>query len=129
MMQQSMRSDPDTKTISAYNSRKFLFISRKMKVSDENPQDFLAEIPRLALEAYPDIQTRAAAGERPAVNAKNRAQERTHRVREAFVNGMPIKTKRFLKPNPKTWQARNSVPKSPVDSSWIASILRTTTLL
>ena len=71
-----------------------------MKVSDENPQDFLTELPRLALEAYPDFQARAAAGGRPAVNAENRAQERTRRVREAFINAMPIKTKRFLKAQP-----------------------------
>ena len=80
--------------------QKILFNSRKMKVSDESPQDFLTELQRLALEAYPDIQARAAAGGRPAVNAENRAQERTRRVREAFINGMPIKMKRFLMTQP-----------------------------
>ena len=67
-----------------------------MNVSEESPQYFLTELQRLALEAYPDIQARAAAGGGPAVNVENRAQERTRRVREAFINGMPIKMKRFL---------------------------------
>ena len=71
-----------------------------MNVSDESPQDFLTELQRLALEAYPDIQARAAAGGRPAVNAENRAQERNRRVREAFINGRPIKMKRFLMTQP-----------------------------
>ena len=80
--------------------QKVLINSREMKVSDESPQDFLTELQRLALEAYPDIQVRAAAGGRPAVNAENRAQERSRRVREAFINGMPIKMKRFLMTQP-----------------------------
>ena len=80
--------------------QKILLNSRKMKASDESPQDFLTELQRLALEAYPDIQARAAAGGRPAVNAEDRAQERNRRVREAFINGMPIKMKRFLMTQP-----------------------------
>ena len=71
-----------------------------MKLSDESPQNFLTELQRLALEAYPDIQARAAAGGRPAVNAEKRAQERIGRVRDAFINGMPIKMKRFLMTQP-----------------------------
>ena len=73
--------------------QKILFNSRKMKVSDESPQDFLTELQRLALEAYPDIQARAAGGGRPAVNAENRAHERTRR-------SMHIKMKRFLMTQP-----------------------------
>ena len=80
--------------------QKILFNSRKMKISDESPQDFLTELRRFALEAYPDIQARPAAGGRPAVNAENRAQERTRRVREAFINGMPTKMKRYLMTQP-----------------------------
>ena len=71
-----------------------------MKVSDESPQDFLTELQRLALEAYPNVQARAAQGGRPQVHAEDRAQERTRRVREAFINGMPIKMKRFLMTQP-----------------------------
>ena len=76
--------------------QKLLFQARKMKVSEESSQDFLTELQRLALEAYPNIVARAAAGGRPAVNAEDRAQERTRRVKEAFVNGIPIKIRRFL---------------------------------
>ena len=45
-----------------------------MKVSDESPQEFLTELQRLALKAYPDIQARAAAGGRHAVNAEKDVQ-------------------------------------------------------
>ena len=71
-----------------------------MKPSEESAQDFLTELQRLALEAYPNVVARAAAGGRPAVAAEDRAQERTRRVREAFINGMPIKLKRFLMTQP-----------------------------
>ena len=80
--------------------QKLLFNSRKMKPSEESAQDFLTELQRLALEAYPNVVARAAAGGRPAVAAEDRAQERTRRVREAFINGMPIKLKRFLMTQP-----------------------------
>ena len=80
--------------------QKILFNSRKMKASDESPQKFLTELQRLALEAYHDIQARAAAGGRPAVITEDRAQERNRRVREAFINGMPIEMKRFLMTQP-----------------------------
>ena len=80
--------------------QKLLFNSRKMNPSEESAQDFLTELQRLALEAYPNVVARAAAGGRPAVAAEDRAQERTRRVREAFINGMPIKLKRFLMTQP-----------------------------
>ena len=80
--------------------QKLLFNSRKMKPSEESAQDFLTELQRLALEAYPNVVARAAAGGRPAVAAEDRDQERTQRVREAFINGMPIKLKRFLMTQP-----------------------------
>ena len=80
--------------------QKLLFNSRKMKASEESAQDFLTELQRFALEAYPNVAARAAAAGRPAVVAEDRAQERTRRVREAFINGMPIKLKRFLMTQP-----------------------------
>ena len=80
--------------------QKLLFNARKMKPAEESAQDFLTELQRLALEAYPNVAHRAAAGGRPAVAAEDRAQERTRRVREAFINGMPIKLKRFLMTQP-----------------------------
>ena len=55
--------------------QKLLFNSRKMEVSQESAQDFLTELQRLALEAYPNVVARAAAGGRPAVVAEHRAQE------------------------------------------------------
>ena len=76
--------------------QKLVFQARKLKSSEESAQDFLTDLQRLALEAYPDIATRAAACGRPAVVAENRAQERSRRVREAFINGMPINFRRFL---------------------------------
>ena len=104
-----MRNDYDTPVAALQNRyqndqriqlQQSLFNSRKMKVSDKSPQDFFTELQSLALEAYPNIQARAAAGGRPAVNAENRAQERTRRVREAFIIGMPFKMKRFLTTQP-----------------------------
>ena len=71
-----------------------------MKPSEESAQDCLTELQRLALEAYPNVVARAAAEGRPAVAAGDRAQERTRRVRESFINGMPIKLKRFLMTQP-----------------------------
>ena len=42
----------------------------------------------------------AAAGGQPAVPAENRANERTRRVREAFIDGPPNKLKRYLLTQP-----------------------------
>ena len=42
----------------------------------------------------------AAAGGRPAVPAENSANEPTHRMREAFINGLLIKLKRYLLSQP-----------------------------
>ena len=64
-----------------------------MKTSDESAQDFLTDLQRLAIEAYPGVAARAAAGGRPAVVAEDRAQERNRRIKEAFINGMPTKIK------------------------------------
>ena len=76
--------------------QKLVFSARKLKPSEESAQDFLTDLQRLALEAFPDIAARAAAGGRPAVVAENRAHERARRVRESFIQGMPIKLRRFL---------------------------------
>ena len=75
---------------------KLVFSARKLKPSEESAQDFLSDLQRLALEAFPDIAARAAAGGQPAVVAENRAHERARRVRESFIQGMPIKLHRFL---------------------------------
>ena len=80
--------------------QKLLFQARKMKTSDESAQDFLTDLQRLAIEAYPDVAARAAAGGRPAVVAEDRAQERNRRIKEAFINGMPTQIKRFLLTQP-----------------------------
>ena len=80
--------------------QKLKFQARKLQPSEESVQDFLTELQRLALEAYPDIQARAAAGGRPAVVPENRANERTRRVKVNFINGMPIKLGRFLLTQP-----------------------------
>ena len=80
--------------------QKLVFQARKLQTSDYSAQDFLTDLQRLALEAYPDIAARAAAGRRPAVVAEIRTQERTRRVRQAFINGMPIKLRRFLMTQP-----------------------------
>ena len=79
-----------------HKSFKLKFQARKLQHSEKSVQDFLTELQRLALEAYPDKQARAAAGGRPAVVADNRANERTRRVKENFINGMPIKLGRFV---------------------------------
>ena len=80
--------------------QKLIFSARKLKSSEESAQDFLTDLQRLAFEAYPNVVARAAAGGRPAVAAENRALERARRVREAFINGMPIKLRRFLMTQP-----------------------------
>ena len=80
--------------------QKLLFQARKMKPSEESAQDFLTELQRLALESYPNVAARAAGGGRPAIVAENREHERARRVKEAFINGMPTKIKRFLLTQP-----------------------------
>ena len=80
--------------------QKLLFQARKMKPSEESAQDFLTDLQRLALESYPDVPEREEAAGRPFVEAENREQERARRVKEAFINGMPTKLKRFLLTQP-----------------------------
>ena len=79
--------------------QKLIFSASKLKSSEESAQDFLTYLQRLALEAYPNV-ARAAAGGRPAVAAEDGALERARRIREAFINGMPIKLRRFLMTQP-----------------------------
>ena len=64
-----------------FHQQKLVFSASKIKPSEESTQDFLTNLQRLALEAFPDIAARAATGRRPAVAAKNRAHERARRVR------------------------------------------------
>ena len=42
--------------------QKLIFSARKLKSSEESAQDFLTDLQRLALEAYPNVVARAAAG-------------------------------------------------------------------
>ena len=69
--------------------KRIVFHLRKFKPEQETASDFLTELQRLAGESFPDVAAVAAAGGQPAVPAKNRANERTRRVREAFINGLP----------------------------------------
>ena len=80
--------------------KRIVFHSRKFKPEEETASDFLTELQRLAGESFPDVAAVAAAGGRPAVPAENRANERTRRVREAFINGLPNKLKRYLLTQP-----------------------------
>ena len=47
-----------------------------MKASDESAQDFHSNLQRLALEAYPNMEAREAAGDRPAVLAEKRRRKK-----------------------------------------------------
>ena len=80
--------------------QKLIFSAKKLKSSEESVQDFLTDLQRLALEACLNVVARAAAGGRHAVAAEDRALERARRVREAFINGMPIKLRTFLMTQP-----------------------------
>ena len=80
--------------------QKLVFSARKLKPSEESAHDFLTDLQRLALEAYPNVVARAAAAGRLAVAAEDRALERARRVREAFINGIPLKLRRFLLTQP-----------------------------
>ena len=66
------------------------FTDRKFDSTIETPEDFIVDLQRLALRAFPDI---AAVG---GANAVNRADKRTRRVKEASIQGMPLKFKRKL---------------------------------
>ena len=70
------------------------FQERKFDSTKESPEDYIVDLQRLALRAFPNI---AAVGGNPAVN---RADERTRRVKEAFIQGMPIKFKKKLLKEP-----------------------------
>ena len=75
---------------------KLQFQNRKFNKSKETIQDYLTELQRLANLAFPNIAARAAAGGLPAIAAEDRANDRTRRVKEAFINGMPNKLKKYL---------------------------------
>ena len=70
------------------------FHERKFDSVKESPEDYIVELQRLALRAFPNV----AAGAHGA--AIDRADERTRRVKEAFIQGMPIKFKRKLLKEP-----------------------------
>ena len=83
-------------------SHKLKFTTRKYNASKETVHDFLTELQRMANLAFPDIVARAAADGNPAVAAENCANERNRRVKEAFINGLPNKLKKYLLTLPET---------------------------
>ena len=72
------------------------FQERKFDSEKESPEDFIVELQRLALRAFPNI----AAGPGGVPAAVDRADERTRRVKEAFIQGMPLKLKKKLLKEP-----------------------------
>ena len=71
------------------------FHERKFDSVKESPEDYIVELQRLALRAFPNV---AAGAHGAAIDC---ADERTRRVKEAFIQGMPIKFKRKLLKEPK----------------------------
>ena len=70
------------------------FHERKFDSVKESPEDYIVELQRLALRAFPNVAGVAHGA------AIDRADERTRRVKEAFIQGMPIKFKRKLLKEP-----------------------------
>lgn len=70
------------------------FNERKFDSTKESPEDYIVDLQKLALKAFQNI---AAVGGAPAID---RGDERTRRVKEAFIQGMPIKFKRKLLKEP-----------------------------
>jgi hypothetical protein len=64
---------------------KLAFTTRKFMPSKENVEDYLTELNRLAALAYPEL-----------LHGDDRAAERTSRIRETFIEGMPNRIKRSL---------------------------------
>ena len=52
------------------------------------------------MKAYPNVVARAAVGGRPPVAAEDRPPDGARRLREAFLNGVPIKLRGFLMTHP-----------------------------
>ena len=77
---------------------KIQFHARKFQQGTEQPADFLTELQRLALYAFPDIE----ANPEQHVQQENRNVERTRRVRDAFIKGLPQKHQRKLLQEPET---------------------------
>ena len=70
------------------------FHERKFDSVKESPEDYIVELQRLALRAFPNVYAGANGA------AIDRADERTRRVKEAFLQRMPIKFKRKLLKGP-----------------------------
>ena len=99
-------SDRDTfdKAIQALENRylsanrielfKLKFQERKFNLSRETPEDYLTDLTRLANLAFPNP------------TGGNRLQERTRRIRDAFISGMPsqLGLKLLMEPDTKTVQ-------------------------
>ena len=77
---------------------KIQFHARKFQQGTEQPADFLTELRRLALYVFPDIE----ANPEQHVQQENRNVERTRRVRDAFIKGLPQKHQRKLLQEPET---------------------------
>ena len=80
--------------------KRIVFHSRKFKPDEETSSDFLTDLQRLATESFPDVAAMTAHHDRATVAADDRANERIRRVREAFINGLPNKLKRYLLTRP-----------------------------
>ena len=80
--------------------KRTVFHSRKFKPVEETASVFLSDLQRLATESFPDVAAVEAHHSRAAVAAEDNANERIRRVREAFINGLPNKLKRYLLTQP-----------------------------
>ena len=80
--------------------KRIVFHSTKFKPDEEVASDFLTELQRLATESFSDGGAVAAHHGSAVVAAEYRANERMRRVREAFINGLSGKLKRYLLAQP-----------------------------
>ena len=73
---------------------KLKFQERKFNLSRETPEDYLTDLTRLANIAFANP------------TGGNRSQERTRRIRDAFISGMPsqLRLKLLMEPDTKTVQ-------------------------
>ena len=75
---------------------RIVYNRRKFRPTSETVYEFLTDLQCIARNPFADVETEQAANGRPAGAAENRPLERTRRVPEAFINGLPNRMKRFL---------------------------------
>ena len=75
--------------------KRIVFHSTKFEPDEETTSDFVTDLQRLT-ESFPDVVAVTAHHGRGAVAAEDEANERILRLREAFINGLPNKLKRYL---------------------------------